>query len=333
MKMPSISALISVVSLLFGAIITAPAGPLQLNAVPHDVSGLLHFDNEAFRATQLGEFINDVMEDEPELMLKMDEAAAEFGFDIRKDIHSVTVYFDGKEMKGDGVMMLKGKFDREKLFELAGKNDAFEDIGNGIHAWTDRGKQAYGHMSADDQTLVFSDSEEQVTRAIATLAGGRSLAEANPNEVPVAAEGSFMFIGATGFADMPGLRAQAAMLRQAESFVLTVRENDGRMESLLTLTTLDEDSAESLGAIANGMFQFAKGHAAKDPVAKRLMKSMTVAPEGAAINATFSHPTQDLIGIVEDKMDEMREWRENHDDGDRKHRRGKRGKKGDAFEL
>lgn len=207
MKTPS--NLISIASLLLGAMFTASSGPLQLNTVPHDIRGLVHFDNEAFRATQLGQFFNDVMEDEPELMQEMDMAAAEFGFDIRKDFHSVTVYFDGKAMKGDGVMLLKGNFDREKLLELAGeKNDSFEAIGNGIYSWEDHGQQAYGHMSADDQTIVFSDSEDQVKRAIATLAGGRSLAQANPNEVPVEAGGTFMFVGATGFDVMPGLRAQ-----------------------------------------------------------------------------------------------------------------------------
>ena len=282
------------------------AGPLDLSTVPADVRLVMHLDAEAFRATELGKLVQERAE--RDWAKQIEEVARTAGFDIRSDFSGFTMYADGAAREGgQGALIVEGVFDADKLLSMAAEYSGYESRAYGeetVHSWIDNGRRTHGYMSRDGKRIAFSDSRKQIERAIDTLLGrNKSLAEGNPNRLPLPQAGDaagYMFAGAADFRGMKGLRAQAAILKQARTLRFDLSENDGQFRGVLALQAVDEDTAVTMLELIDGLLSFGRAAGEKDPLLARLLAGLDTKQEGEHVRATFVHSTADLKNILDE---------------------------------
>src|SRR5580698_6020470 len=131
--------MLATAALLTGAPVdfAAPFNPKDVAASP---AVLLHVDCDALKASSVGRSILS----EPEVQDKLAAVGAIFDFDLRKQLHGLTVYTTEAHPK-DGVLIVYADFDPDRLITLAKAMDGFQSTTNGsqvTYSWLDDKKKA-----------------------------------------------------------------------------------------------------------------------------------------------------------------------------------------------
>src|SRR3954466_16025633 len=84
--------------------LAAVGGPLQRADLPADPSWVIHADFDGLRPTAIGQFILAEM-DKPEAQAKLALFQSLFSFDLRTQLHGVTLYSSGDAAE-DGVLLV-----------------------------------------------------------------------------------------------------------------------------------------------------------------------------------------------------------------------------------
>src|SRR5262245_2238635 len=93
------------------------ASELKRSDIAVDPAWVLHRDCDRLRTSSVGQFILGEL-DKPEAQAKLAALQAVLNFDIRKQLHGVTLYGSSSKPE-DGVLMLYADFDAERLVTLA----------------------------------------------------------------------------------------------------------------------------------------------------------------------------------------------------------------------
>src|SRR6266446_1744860 len=135
----SVSALPCCAGLLIAvACLSAAAAPLQRADVPADPAWVAHVDCDSLRSTAIGRYILTEM-DKPEAQNKLAAFQAMFGFDLRKQLHGLTLYSNGSSPQ-DGVLVVYADFDPDHLQTLAKGANGYRSADHNqhlIHNWID----------------------------------------------------------------------------------------------------------------------------------------------------------------------------------------------------
>src|SRR5437868_10907105 len=105
-----------ILSVLLGASGLVQATPLQRTDVPADPMWLVHIDFDNLRPTTVGQYIVDEM-DKPEAQAKLSAFQALFKFDLRTQLHGLTLY-GMPESSDKGVLLVYADFDPEHMAKL-----------------------------------------------------------------------------------------------------------------------------------------------------------------------------------------------------------------------
>src|ERR1039458_5780763 len=123
------------------------AGPKLLGLQRADVAGepawVLHLDCDSLRPTALGQYLLAEME-KPEAQAKFDAFQTIFNFDLRKQLHGLTLYSTGK-VPEDGVLLVYADFDPSRLVTMAKAAQGYQSTTfkqHVIHNWVDEKKKA-----------------------------------------------------------------------------------------------------------------------------------------------------------------------------------------------
>ena len=99
-----------------GGLLARAAG-LQRADVIADPVWLLHLDCDALRTNALGQFVLAQM-DKPEAKARLASFQTIFGFDLRSQVHGVTLY-GSSQKPADSVLIIYADFDADRLMTLA----------------------------------------------------------------------------------------------------------------------------------------------------------------------------------------------------------------------
>lgn len=306
--------LLLVLSFLSGAAVAVLAGPLELDHVPGGVKMVVHVDAEAFRATALGTFML-------EQVLKMDKdgeiekMAGKLGFNPLKDFKGITMFADGIE-PGNGVVLMHGVFNEQKLIQMALENDRYESFAHKthtVHSWVEDRKKMYSFIHPGGKMIAMTDDKKQLFRAIDTLQGAQAqaggaepehttLADDNAAGIPLPKGGEFLFAGGAGFDKMRGLKAQAAILKQASSALVTVREDKGAIDGSVSLLANDADTAELMLEVLDTLVAFARTGAKSDKDAVAFMDAMKTSVDGSTVELKFQHDSDTMIDMMKRRI-------------------------------
>lgn len=297
----------------FLVVVGIRAETLDLGDVPSGVKMVVHFNADAFRNTAVGKFMMQQI-DRWDHDGKMDEAVEALGFDPRKDCNAVTMFADTVE-EGNGVLLLHGAFNRGKLMGKLIENDTYRSFAYGtsdVHSWIHERRKMYAYMTPDNGVIAMAENKKQLQRTIDTFTGtGKSLAADNSFDLPLPQGDELMYIGGAGFEQMRGLRAQAAVLKQARSALITTREKEGVMTTEMKLVAEDTETAELMLEAINGLIAFARAGAKKDEDALAFLAPLKSASKGDTVSLSIAHESKKMIALFEKRIAAEAERREN----------------------
>src|SRR2546430_15767239 len=127
---------------LFAALFQVSATQLQRADVAADSVWVLHVNCDALRPSAIGKYILAELE-KPEAQAKLSVFQNIFSFDLRTQLHGLTLYSAGKSPQ-DGVLVVYADFDADKLVTLAkAANDSQNSTHNGhtVYNWVDDKKK------------------------------------------------------------------------------------------------------------------------------------------------------------------------------------------------
>jgi hypothetical protein len=289
---------------LIAAAFNLPATQLQRADVAANSVWILHINCDALRPTVIGKHILTELE-KPEAQAKLSVFQNIFSFDLRTQLHGLTLYSAGSSPQ-DGVLIVYADFDADKLLTLAkAANDSKNSAHNAhtIYNWVDDKKHHHGeqqrvYATIQGNRIIFGQRETAVSQALDVLDGSvanLSTGKAFP-QLGVANDTSFL-IGAARKLDFSQSDPSAQIFRLSKSVRLQIGEAQQHLNGTLTLEANDEETASSMSAIAQGMIGLMKLQKDK-PEASKFLQAIAFKQDGASIVLTIDVPTDDVVGAM-----------------------------------
>jgi hypothetical protein len=282
------------------------ATPLQRADVPAEPAWVLHFDCDALRPSAVGQFLLAEME-KPEAQAKLAAFQAMFNFDLRNQLHGLTLYSLGTTPQ-DGVLLVYADFDAERLLTMVKAAKDYQGVAykqHVIHQWIDEKKKAVNGVKprtyaaiCGGRIVIFGQRQERVAqaldvtdRSVPTLLGSSSFPQ-------LGAAGTTSFIEAAARKlDLPSSDPNAAMFKMTRQIGLQVSESQAQVSTLLTLEANDSEVAGHMATIAQGLVSLMKLQTEK-PEAVKLADALTVKQEGPRVVGRMVLPVGDLIEMI-----------------------------------
>lgn len=282
------------------------AAPLQRTDVPGEPAWVLHLDCDNLRSTAIGQFILTEME-KPEAKAKLAAFQSIFNFDLRKQLHGLTLYSTGKSPQ-DGVLLVQADFDAERLLTLAKAAREYQSTeykGHTIHNWIDDNRKAKAGVKPrvyatihGGRVVIFGQQEPRVAQALDVLD------RAAPN---LASSGQFPQLGASGSTDfmqgaarkldLPESDPNTAMLRLAKSGRVNVGEAQGQLKATLQLDAKDSEVAGQMAAVGQGLLALMRLQQ-NNPGSVKLAEALNLRQEGASVVTALAVPTPEAIEFL-----------------------------------
>jgi hypothetical protein len=291
--------------------VSARAGSLVHRDVDASAAWVAHADIENLRGTAFGRHLLEKMQ-EPEAAQKLAAFEALWRFDPREDIASLTLYGWGQKKEGDGVLVVRGRLDREHLTTVVGGGEGYETRTHGnhlLHSWLDKKtedgdeitKRKYGvfHTSG---VLVLGEDADGMNKALDVLDGQRpSLETENPFALLASVQDAAFFMATADFAALSSnAKPKAQLFKNAAAAAMGIGESNQRMFGTLVLETGEPQAAKGMKMIADGLIALALLNAENDPNAAQLAEAAQVNAEGNRLVIQLSCSSDEFIAMVEE---------------------------------
>jgi len=283
------------------------ASPLQRADVPAEPVWVMHLDCDGLRPTAIGQYLLAEM-DKPEAKAKLAVFQAILNFDLRKQLHGLTLYSAGKAPQ-DGVLLVYADFEPERLVTLAKAAKDYHSTTyktHVIHNWIDDKKKdkegvkprVYAAIHGR-RAIIFGQQEPRVAQALDVLDRATPNLAASTLFAQLGASGKCGFIQAAARKlDLPEGNPKTAMLRLAKAARLEVGEAQGQLRALLDLEAEDEEVARQMVSVGQGLLALMKLQ--KDnPGSVKVAEAMALKQQGAGVEVTLAVPTSEAIELME----------------------------------
>ncbi len=283
----------------------ASAAPLQRADVMNNPAWLLHLDCDALRPTVVGRYVLTEM-DKPEARAKLAAFESLFSFDLRTQLHGVTLY-GGTQLPQDGVLILYADFEPQRLVSLAKAahdSQSSRHHHHTIYSWKDGNKktpQAAEHRvyaAITGNRVLCGQNEATVAAALDVMDGlSPSLAASSAfADLGVSDPGRFVE-GAARRMNMPEDAPGAAILKLSKTLELVAGEQNQKFKGTLTLTADSDDVAGRIFSVAEGIVAFMKLQA-DNPDGARLANALTITRNGSSVVGNLTLPANDAAEMM-----------------------------------
>jgi len=286
------------------------ATPLQPADVAASPSLVAHLDLDTFKTTTMGKALLAQVN-----TADIDKALAAFqaisSFDPRTQLHGLTCYITSEKAQ-NGVLLLYADFDANRLVALAQTLPDYHSMTNGshvIHNWTDEKKKANGgepNVSAAivSNRVIFGQNAAAVQSALDVLDGKAPNLTGSLADLHFTA-GDFLEAMVDKF-DFANKDPNSAILKGCRKLRLEVSETQNKLVAALNLQADDNDKANQIASIGQGLLALGKLQADKTP-AMKLANSVAIKQDGSNVSATLSIANADveeMIKAAQAKKDE-----------------------------
>ena len=291
---------------LAAAGLAALAGPFQRADVPSQPAWVLHVDCDGLRPSAIGQYLLAEME-KPEAQAKFAAIQTMFNFDLRKQLHGLTLYCTGKTPE-EGVLLVYADFDADRLVTMAKAAVGYQSTTykqHVIHNWIDEKKKAgegvkprvYAAMHGG-RVVVFAQQEARVARALDVLdRAAPSLASSGVFPDLGAARGGVYIQAAARKLDLPDSDPTAAFFRLAKMARLQVGEAQGQLRATLNLEANDAEVAGQMALVGKGLLALLKLQG-NNPGSARLAEALSLKQDGAGVVLALAVPTGEVIELI-----------------------------------
>jgi hypothetical protein len=255
------------------------------------------------RPTAVGQFIQTEM-DKPEAQAKLAAFQALFSFDLRTQLHGVSLYGATKAPQ-DGLLILYADFDPERLVTLARAAKDAQNTSHGqhtIYSWIDekhrhgRAQRVYAAIAGS--RVIFGQSENRVAQALDVVDGAATSLATSTAFAPLGAPGGTSFLEAAARKlDLPESDPHAAILKLSQSVRLQVAEAQNQLAATLTLQANDEEVAGHISSIAQGLVALMKLQKDK-PESVRFAEALSLKQDGPQVVVNLVLPDADAVALM-----------------------------------
>jgi len=283
----------------------AHAAPLKRDDVAASASWVVHVDCDGLRPTGVGQYLLAEME-KPESQSKLAAFQTIFGFDLRKQLHGLTLYNTGGRAE-DGVLLVYADFDPDRLVTLAKAAKDYQGTNYNqhvIHSWIDdkkkgkHGLQPRTYAAIQGPRVIFSKQESSVAQALAVLDGATANLAATSEFPQLGAAGDASIVeGAARKLALSNSDPNAAIFRMSKRVLLQMGETNAQITATLGLEANDSETAGQIASIAQGLVALMKLQHDK-PESLKLAQALTLKHDGATATATLALPESDLIDAL-----------------------------------
>jgi hypothetical protein len=285
------------VTLLAG--VSALAVPLQRSDVAAEPAWVLHVDCDRLRPTAVGQYIIAETE-KPGAKAKLASFQAMFKFDLRTQLHGLTLYSVGDSPE-EGVLLVYADFDNEHLTTIArGANEYKEATHNQhvIHSWIDNSKNgdsrkrtyAAAHGS---RVLVFGQREASVGKALDVMDLTAANLSASKSFPALDSKSAFLQAAAQKLT-LSGSDPNAAVFRMTKSLRFELGEDQNKVTARLRLTANDDDVARQIASIGQGLLSLMKLQRDR-PEANKLAEGLSLKQDATEVTVDLSMSSGDAI--------------------------------------
>lgn len=297
MKRPILVLALAAASLL-ASVPTAFAEPFDAKDVAADPALLVHVDCDALRASSVGQQLLT----DSEVQDKLAAIAAIFDFDIRTQLHGLTVYTTDFRPK-NGSLIVYADFDPKRLITLAKIANEFESVTNGSHviySWVDDKKESdaggpgrvYGAIVG--RRVVFGQNESGVADALNVI-DGKAPNFSGKGELPQAAAGETLLVqGLMSKFDFKKGGPEATVFKLAKSLRLKLTESGTNLNLNVRCEAGDIGTASELNMVAQGLVALFKLQM-NDADALELANAIKINQNGSVVEAALSLPASEAI--------------------------------------
>jgi len=262
------------------------AAPIELGQISADAKWAAHLDVDALHASSLFQKARDqFLAKHPEAEAGLAMFRAVWKFDPCKDLHGVTLYGE-RLKKGVGVAIVHATVDQKLLEEKAKMAPDHRVLTYGkhqLHSWRKGERRECGAFFKPD-VIVFGSSIEEVSAALDVLDGAKpSFAGKEP---PVCSEilpGAVWVAGAVGLSEAK-LPCQSPILKQADSLVLAIGENQGKVFVQGTLAVKKAEPAQQMKTVVDGALALAALMHSDNPCAMKAVEAVKAAASGNVVS-------------------------------------------------
>ncbi len=291
--------------LFISAVWPATGGPLRRADLPAEPAWLAHVDCDGLRATTVGQYIQDELA-KPEAVAKLAAFQSLFNFDLRTQLHGLTLYGTGPAAEG-GVLLVYATFDTDRLVTLAkGANDSQSTPykHHVIYSWLDEkrkprhGAKGRTYAAIQGDRVVFGQRQEAVEGALDVLDGAVASLGSSRAFPQVGTPGDTSCLEAAARKmEVPANEPRAALLRLAQSGRVQVGESQGQVVAKLTLQANDGEVAGTMTSIAQGLLALMKLQKEK-PESARLADGISIKQEGSHLVVMLELPAAEVVDIL-----------------------------------
>lgn len=289
---------------IVAAALTTNAGPLRRPDIGADALWVAHLDVDGMRPTAVGQFIESEMV-KPEAQAKLAAFQALFSFDLRTQLHAVSLYGISKAPE-DGLLILYADFEPERLVTLARAAKDAQNSSHGqhtIYSWLDEKKHKHGtaqriYAAIAGSRVIFGQSADRVAQALDVVDGASPSLATTTAFAPLGTPGDTSFLEAAARRlDLPGSDPHAAILKLSQSVRLQVAEAEKQLAATLTLQANDEEVAGHIYSIAQGLVALMKLQKEK-PESVRFAEALSLKQDGSQVVVSMVLPDNDAVAML-----------------------------------
>ncbi len=287
------------------AVVGVAGAPLKCADVGAEPARLLHIDFDAMRESYVGEYFLYQL-DKPEMHSNMVMFQSIFGFDLRRQLHGITIY-TASSTPNDNVVITYADFDPAHLVKLMRGGAKALTITNNhhvIYSWIDKNENS-GHPNGVrnyaailDGRVIAGSGRQSLIDALAVVDGSA------PSFSPRKAAEEFYTPGATNFVlasarnlEFLGSDSAAALLKLSRQVQLKVSESEDVLKATLTVDAGDRQMARQMSLVAQGLIA-GLGLQKENPWAAKLAGGMTVQLDATRFRVDVSVSAEEALAAL-----------------------------------
>jgi hypothetical protein len=278
------------------------AGPVDYARIDAQAGWGVHVDVDRLKETQVGKrFLVELQK--PEFQQKMDWFQTFFGFDPLKAVHGVTLY-GGMERQEDGVLMIQGDFDTNRLEQLVkswSEYQSTQHAGRAIHSWTDQNKagqpRTFGAFAGGG--IILSQKTGLVENAIDVIDGAKpGLNNSSPFEGLNLGDKKAVVVGGVAKIKQTGPPAVSTVIKKLKFIGAIISEDAGQLQIDLPVRANDADVAQSVGDIFRGMSGALKLQT-QNPDMEMIGRAIKVTQNDSSVVVSIKMAADQFLGLVD----------------------------------
>lgn len=281
------------------------AGPLQRGDVPAEPVWVVHVDIDGLRPTSVGQYLLAEAE-KPENQAKLAAFQAVVSFDLRTQLHGLTLYSIGSTPQ-DGVLLVYADFDAERLRTLAlgapeAQSTTYKQMP--IYSWIDKNKKTSSgtrprtYAAIYGSRVIFGQREERVAQALDVITGASANFAATKAFPQLGAPGNPNFLQAAARKmDFAQSDPNAQVLRLSKQASFQAGQAGQQITANVTLEANDEEVANNIHSILNGLLSLLKLQKEK-PESVKFAEALSLKQTGPVVQVNFTMPVAEVIGMM-----------------------------------